>query len=680
MKIIHPLIVIDRLIKKNELGQPFKLMEHQREILRLAFDFDNDGRLPWDTILYSCIKKSGKTTINGALTLAWGFTQEAPNEILILANDLEQTLARVYKTMEGIIKHNPELQREAEVQTRTIFLANGTTLTAISGDYQGAAGSNHGFVSYDELWGYTSEASTRLWEELTPVPTRKNSIRFISTYAGFEGESKLLWDLYKQVVTQDEHPEGQGERLHPDLPIFCNREARLFAYWDHEPRMPWQTETYYQSQKKTLRPGTFLRLHRNQWATSEEIFITGEMWDPCVNHAHHPSITDREPLFVGVDLGIKHDNAARVAVKWDENGERLILVSHRIWKPSPSQPLDLEHTVEQDLRDLDENGDVVEILVDPYQAHQSVTTLQAVGLPIREFPQTQANCTLMGQTLFDLLTGQNLVLYASDELRQQALSTVAVENPRGWRLAKEKASKKIDAIVALAMACCAAMAHRGEIGNRAARGFNRSLHVAKENINPSPGPVYIGQTVIDVPATVIAQENRGANCVLAAFASEGAGLRKHLETVVKPWLLANARWAFHNRRIVGVCDADPRTQYELLEIINETLGGDWEPAANTWEIRREAILDLLGKSAPFAFTPALQISPGARLLIESLSGRWSYEKDRRDQRNIWYHVANALGLVIGSLQAKQDIDNWKPPVIDNSPIDHFADYRARGWR
>ena len=67
----------------------------------------------------------------------------------------------------------------------------------------------------------------------------------------------------------------------------------------------------------------------------------------------------------------------------------------------------------------------------------------------------------MGQTLFDLLNGKNLVLYPSDELRQQALSTVAIENPRGWRIAKEKASKKIDAIVALAMACCAAMAHRG---------------------------------------------------------------------------------------------------------------------------------------------------------------------------------------------------------------------------
>ena len=128
------------------------LTENQREILRLAFALDSDGRLRWDTIIYSCVKKSGKTTLNGALTLCWGFTQEPPNEILVLANDLEQTLARVYKTMEGIIAHNPELKAEAEPQTKTIFLANGTTITAISGDNAGAAGSNHGFVSYDEFW------------------------------------------------------------------------------------------------------------------------------------------------------------------------------------------------------------------------------------------------------------------------------------------------------------------------------------------------------------------------------------------------------------------------------------------------------------------------------------------------------------------------------------------------
>ena len=51
MKIVHPIIFMDKLVKNNELGQPFTLMDHQREILRLAFDFDKDGRLPWDTIL-----------------------------------------------------------------------------------------------------------------------------------------------------------------------------------------------------------------------------------------------------------------------------------------------------------------------------------------------------------------------------------------------------------------------------------------------------------------------------------------------------------------------------------------------------------------------------------------------------------------------------------------------------
>jgi hypothetical protein len=34
---------IDKLIKKNERGDTFSVMDHQREILRLAFDFDQDG-------------------------------------------------------------------------------------------------------------------------------------------------------------------------------------------------------------------------------------------------------------------------------------------------------------------------------------------------------------------------------------------------------------------------------------------------------------------------------------------------------------------------------------------------------------------------------------------------------------------------------------------------------------
>jgi hypothetical protein len=100
---------------------------------------------------------------------------------------------------------------------------------------------------------------------------------------------------------------------------------------------------------------------------------------------------------------------------------------------------------------------VQEIVCDPWQMARSIATLKVSGLRIRELPQTVATTTAFGQVLYDALKGKNLVMYADDELRQQAMNTVAQESTRGWRIAKEKTSKKIDAIVALAMACLAAV-------------------------------------------------------------------------------------------------------------------------------------------------------------------------------------------------------------------------------
>ncbi len=45
MKINHyardPIAFIDDLVRKNELGQPFRLLDHQRKILHLAFSFNS---------------------------------------------------------------------------------------------------------------------------------------------------------------------------------------------------------------------------------------------------------------------------------------------------------------------------------------------------------------------------------------------------------------------------------------------------------------------------------------------------------------------------------------------------------------------------------------------------------------------------------------------------------------
>ena len=269
----------------------------------------------------------------------------------------------------------------------------------------------------------------------------------------------------------------------------------------------------------------------------------------------------------------------------------------------------------------------------------------------------------MGQTLFDLLNGKNLVLYPSDEMRQQALSTVAIENPRGWRIAKEKASKKIDGIVALAMACCAAMAHRGEIGKRAARGFNRSEHVCKERLKMLHAPLFIGQTFVDCPATVIGQLDRqGEIRILAAFVSEGMSCRRHLEESVKPWLSANV---FRATLLGGLEEAEPEVTSAMRRSIDETLGtaGEWTTINKPWEIRRDAMLDVLSKAMPYTFKPMLQLDPvAARPLIEALSGRFAFEKDRRDLRNPKWHLANAFTLLLTRLEL------WKARPKDPEPM------------
>ena len=64
------------------------------------------------------------------------------------------------------------------------------------------------------------------------------------------------------------------------------------------------------------------------------------------------------------------------------------------------------------------------------------------------------------QKLYELIKGRTLALYEDKELRKHALNAVALETARGWRLAKEKSSSKIDGLAALSFACLDAIERR----------------------------------------------------------------------------------------------------------------------------------------------------------------------------------------------------------------------------
>lgn len=221
--------------------------------------------------------------------------------------------------------------------------------------------------------------------------------------------------------------------------------------------MPWQTQEYYDSQKRTLRPATFQRLHRNVWVSSESRFIDEQTYDACVFDSGRPDLSGS--LFIGVDAAVRKDNAAIVCLKYADDSDQLVLADYKIWKPLPGQPINLEASVEFYLRRAysNPNAHIEKILVDPYQMARSVQTLQAACLPIEEYNQTQGNLTEATEALYSAFINRNLRLYRAPDLRQHCLNAVSVETPRGIRLSKQKTANKIDAAVALSFAVLAAI-------------------------------------------------------------------------------------------------------------------------------------------------------------------------------------------------------------------------------
>ena len=183
-------------------GRPIVLEPHQKALLRLIEARDSNGQHRYRTFVYSTPKKSGKTTIAALVARFRAETGGRFQEIYCVANDLEQAQGRVFQAARASIELSPGWRRYWKTGERELcHLPSGSVIRAIPNDYKGEAGANPSLTVWTELWGYESERSRRLWEELTPVPTR-DSTRLIETYAGFDGESDLLWELYERGVLQ----------------------------------------------------------------------------------------------------------------------------------------------------------------------------------------------------------------------------------------------------------------------------------------------------------------------------------------------------------------------------------------------------------------------------------------------------------------------------------------------
>jgi phage terminase large subunit-like protein len=449
----NPIAFIEQCLIDPETGRPFELLPSERAFLEYAFKIGADGKLLYPELLYSCPKKSGKTTFAAiiiiVMILLFG---GAYGEAFALANDQEQAKGRVFEMIRRIIEASPLLKREAKItESRIAFPAFNATIIALASDAASAAGGNPTISCFDELWAYTSERSRRLWDEMVPPPTRKIACRLTVTYAGYEGESLLLEELHKR-----------GKSL-PQVGKDLYAGDGLLMFWSHLPVASWQDEAWVASMRATLRPSAYQRMVENTFASSESAFVDLSAWDQCVVPDLTPLWQDQDlQIWVGCDASTKRDSTALVACAYHKESKCVRLIGHKIFQPSPDRPIDFESTIEEMILQWDERFLLRAVYFDPFQLVSSMQRLQRAGIKTVEYPQTVPNLTAATSNLFDLIQSRSIMLYPDAAMRLAVSRAIMVESSRGFRLAKDKQQHKIDVIVALSMAALAAVKGQGE--------------------------------------------------------------------------------------------------------------------------------------------------------------------------------------------------------------------------
>lgn len=436
-----------------ENRKPMELEEYQREALVEHFG----GRA--ETVIVIS-KKNGKTTLLGALAL-FHLREVEEAEVVIGASSRDQ--ARIlFKQAAGLVNRS-RLASAFDVKGGygEIRLAGegreGPRIRVLAADANTADGVIPTLALVDELHRHPSAELYGIFRD--GLGPRDGQMITIST-AGATLNSPL------GELRERAHKLPSFRRDHDRKKNFAVSESGGFVF--HEWCLDagddvddlelvklanpasWHTLEKLRARKDspTMTPWQWRRFACGIWTEGEEPWIEPRSWDDCAD----PDLVlqDGEEVILGVDIGVRHDCSAVVAVA--RRGERFA-VEARILEPPARGSLPLE-LVENTIRDLCVRFRVTAVAFDPWSFRRSAELLGDAGVPMVEVPQSPERMANASANLFRLIESGDLIHDGDPELRAHVLAGVTKETERGWRLQKDpKLARPIDALIALAMAC-----------------------------------------------------------------------------------------------------------------------------------------------------------------------------------------------------------------------------------
>lgn len=428
-----------------ETNSPIVLYDSQIEPLEEALRRDEFGNFVYTTILWSAIKKSAKTAIAAAVGM-WFANRITRARIRVMGNDLRQAQSRAYEAMTTAVKLREDWKKSVKVNLYEMTFPNDSRIEAIAVDPVGEAGGNDDLVIVTELWGWKSAKHQQMWTETTVPPTKfGQALRWCESYAGYTNDSPVLEQLYEMGVVE-------GKVLNIDREMYAN--GRTFVLWNTHPTLPWQTPEYYADQRSVLKPSEFSRVHENKWSAAVESFIPEGWWADCEDTAAVAAIT--LPVVVALDAAISGDSFAVATVT--RNKGVCYVKESKVWYPPPDGKIDYAD-IQRYVRDLKKRYIVREFAYDEYQLHDMATRNYGKLGFWRAFPQGQDRL-IADKHLYDLIRDRKVIHAGDLDLAEHIANANAKKEGDKLRLEKRHEKKKIDAAVALSMACSRAAYYR----------------------------------------------------------------------------------------------------------------------------------------------------------------------------------------------------------------------------
>lgn len=426
-------------------GVPLKLHPEIRGVLEKMFERRPDGTLRYMTMIFSAIKKTGKTTIAGGVAL-WQAYHVPDGEIYIIGNDLDQANSRQMEAIRYCLMHNPRMA-DVRLRQNTALLPNGTKIRALAVDAAGESGANPTGIFWTEIWGAKQKKHEDFFTEMVLSPTRQgHSFKFCESYAGHTSESRIWERLYNAAVKN--HPPA-----YPDISPELYEDGSTIAFWCTRRLMPWQqgeaADLYYAQEAKEKTPSEYRRQHMNEWTLSEDTFVNIALWDACQGEI--PPMGQFQSVVLGVDAGVSSDTFGIVA--FSRTDQQLYVRYARRWIPPPGGRLDFyaPDGPADAIRWLDKQYRVSEINYDEFQLHVFATELgKEVRSYFRVFSQGQDRA-IADKALRDYIVQRRITHSGEPDLREHIMNANAKAEGERLRIVKRAEHLKVDLAVAAAM-------------------------------------------------------------------------------------------------------------------------------------------------------------------------------------------------------------------------------------